>query len=502
MASEVFISYSSKDQSIAHDLCDSLESEGIDCWIAPRDIVPGSCYSASIIDAITESLVVVFVFSAQSNESQHVVRELDCAAKRHKIIIPFRIEAIEPSKTVEYFVSTAHWFDAFPEPSREDFGRLAQKLKEVLNKADSGEGTSRVRFRGAPAEEVEKRLAAIGSERPQNRYERRLKAAHDLLTREELGECIQECGDIFETAMKELLGDLLEWLRDQNARRRIQRARDNIHPDASSIDDFNLEELVRLYRRAEVLDLLRVQLTSNLAKSRQIDWDQILDWRGAVDAETPGRQPDREAAMQTLYWTKLFLHDAELAGAAPSVSVEENGAAAPTICPCCEFPVEGDWSYCPECGAALRVVCDACERVLAPDFRICPYCETPVPQRGRAQVEAAQRAKEEYRVLCLGAYLDGVVNMRERALLNNKRLELGVSAEDAEAIERQCAPENVVEFTRLVEGVLVDEQIDEVEQEFLDAKARQLGVDPWVAEQIQKVTFAMRTRDTEAAASA
>jgi uncharacterized membrane protein YebE (DUF533 family) len=98
----------------------------------------------------------------------------------------------------------------------------------------------------------------------------------------------------------------------------------------------------------------------------------------------------------------------------------------------------------------------------------------------------SKRAQEEYRVYCEGSYLDGVVNIRERNLLDNKRLELGLTTEQADKIERQCAPENVVEYSRFVEGVLIDGIITEDERAFLQKKIKELNLDSWVAEQIEQ----------------
>jgi hypothetical protein len=42
MTSQVFISYSSKDKAIADTICQWLESAGIPCWMAPRNIEFGS----------------------------------------------------------------------------------------------------------------------------------------------------------------------------------------------------------------------------------------------------------------------------------------------------------------------------------------------------------------------------------------------------------------------------------------------------------------------------
>ena len=41
----VFISYASLDSVIAESVCEALEKAGVTCWIAPRDVVPGSLYA-------------------------------------------------------------------------------------------------------------------------------------------------------------------------------------------------------------------------------------------------------------------------------------------------------------------------------------------------------------------------------------------------------------------------------------------------------------------------
>lgn len=41
MAHDVFISYSYHDKNVANAVCSAVESAGIRCWIAPRDVLPG-----------------------------------------------------------------------------------------------------------------------------------------------------------------------------------------------------------------------------------------------------------------------------------------------------------------------------------------------------------------------------------------------------------------------------------------------------------------------------
>lgn len=130
--SDIFISYSQPDGECAFELVARLESAGISCWIAPRDIAPASDWAAEIIDAISAARMMVLVFSASSNRSAQVRREVERAIHKQVHILPFRIENVMPSKSLEYFLSTQHWMDAFAPPREPHYARLCAYLKSHL----------------------------------------------------------------------------------------------------------------------------------------------------------------------------------------------------------------------------------------------------------------------------------------------------------------------------------------------------------------------------------
>jgi hypothetical protein len=76
MPGKVFISHSSNDKEIADVICQHLESAGVHCWIAPRDIEPGTDWTEGITRGIANCRLFVLVFSAHANESDHVRREV------------------------------------------------------------------------------------------------------------------------------------------------------------------------------------------------------------------------------------------------------------------------------------------------------------------------------------------------------------------------------------------------------------------------------------------
>ena len=119
-AAKAFISHSSKDEAIAEAICQHLESAGVPCWIAPRDIEPGADWTQGILRGIASSRIFVLVFSGHANNSEHVRREVGRAFSLHLPVIPFRTEAIEPRDSLGYFLESVQWLDA-TKPSMEPY---------------------------------------------------------------------------------------------------------------------------------------------------------------------------------------------------------------------------------------------------------------------------------------------------------------------------------------------------------------------------------------------
>lgn len=69
-----------------------LERKKIRCWIAPRDVKPGVQYGESLMEAINTSRLLVLVFSKNSNNSGHVMREVERAASKGLNIIPLLLD--------------------------------------------------------------------------------------------------------------------------------------------------------------------------------------------------------------------------------------------------------------------------------------------------------------------------------------------------------------------------------------------------------------------------
>lgn len=128
MSKDIFISYANEDLKLAEKICEYLENDNKNCWIAPRDILPGKEYGEEIIRGIEECKAFVLIYSDESNHSQHVLREVERAVSKEVPIIVYKISNSPLTKSMEYFLLANQWLDA---TTNQD-----DKLNELSKSAD------------------------------------------------------------------------------------------------------------------------------------------------------------------------------------------------------------------------------------------------------------------------------------------------------------------------------------------------------------------------------
>jgi len=163
---DVFISYSTTDKQIADAACATLEAHGVRCWIAPRDIRAGDDFAEALIAAIANARVFVLIFSSHSNVSEHVRREVQAAFNKGTIVVPLRIEDIEPSGALQYYLSGRHWLDAITPPLGAQLKRLAENVMAVLGAAPEAAAATTDNPRPRPGQSPRPRF---GSQAPGGR---------------------------------------------------------------------------------------------------------------------------------------------------------------------------------------------------------------------------------------------------------------------------------------------------------------------------------------------
>lgn len=145
---DVFISYASNDKDVADRVCNYLETNGVQCWIAPRNINAGGSYASQIVHAIRNCKILVLLASENTNVSGHVSNEVSLAFDNKKTIIPFKMENIVFSDDYLYYLGRQHWIEAHLDMEQglsqllstvmEDMDQGAPSKKEVPNKKNTG----------------------------------------------------------------------------------------------------------------------------------------------------------------------------------------------------------------------------------------------------------------------------------------------------------------------------------------------------------------------------
>ena len=123
----IFISHSSVNAGLAQKLCRDIEVAGHKCFIAPRDIRLGHEYASEIVIGIDNSDVMVLLLSKEANESPHILREVERAVSKSIPIILYKLEEVELSKSMEYFLMTHQWISA----SEAGFVEIVKSINEL-----------------------------------------------------------------------------------------------------------------------------------------------------------------------------------------------------------------------------------------------------------------------------------------------------------------------------------------------------------------------------------
>ncbi len=124
----IFISHSSTDALMAKKICNLLEQNRIECFIAPRDIRSGHEYAEEIVSGIDGSKAIVLLMSKASNASPHVLREVERAVSKNIPILVYKLEDVELSKSLEYFLMTHQWIN---QKNRGDYSEILTAVREL-----------------------------------------------------------------------------------------------------------------------------------------------------------------------------------------------------------------------------------------------------------------------------------------------------------------------------------------------------------------------------------
>jgi len=129
--STIFISHSSKDKKVATVICAALESRGLKCWLASRDVGAGDNFQESIVKAIQLAKVMVLVFTDNANNSAEIKKELALASQNKLAVIPARAEDVVPTAALAYELATRQWINLFQDWETE-IETLCARVRQIV----------------------------------------------------------------------------------------------------------------------------------------------------------------------------------------------------------------------------------------------------------------------------------------------------------------------------------------------------------------------------------
>ncbi len=101
---EVFISYTTSDKQQAEKIVEYLEKHNVSCFIAPRDVEGGVNYAKFLVKALEECKLVLLVASQNTNNSDHVLNEVDIMIDKKIPVLPVFIEDYELNDELRYYI--------------------------------------------------------------------------------------------------------------------------------------------------------------------------------------------------------------------------------------------------------------------------------------------------------------------------------------------------------------------------------------------------------------
>lgn len=156
MIYDVFISYSRKDTPLADCIARELEAQGITNFIDRSSIELGDDFAEVIAKSISESEILLFIWTEHSNQSENTANEVALAKMFHKKIVPFKVGSFIPHYKLAYHLVRSNMAD---EGQGFDEAKLPGLTAEIQRTIETAR-TERLRI------EAEQQVAQIEIKKP------------------------------------------------------------------------------------------------------------------------------------------------------------------------------------------------------------------------------------------------------------------------------------------------------------------------------------------------
>ena len=130
MAGEIFISYRRADQPFARLLHSQLRAEGVEAWYDAQ-VGAGEDWRITTAKALEDSQIFVLLFSENAAQSSDIVKELAVATHEKKLVVPVRLQNVEPKGAFLYELASRNWVNAYQD-TETSLAELAKGLAQLV----------------------------------------------------------------------------------------------------------------------------------------------------------------------------------------------------------------------------------------------------------------------------------------------------------------------------------------------------------------------------------
>ncbi len=310
MVREVFVCYANQDDTVAEAVCSKLEENGIQCWMAPRDVTPGQNFTEAIMDAVSQSRIMVLVFSTNSNNSEYCINEVHTAFNRRTKIIPFMIDATTPSGDMEFYLQRIQWLNAQKPPLEQHLNKLVNEVKGLLAQFAAREEAA-ARAKKVAAEAVREKV------RQEAETAKSTKEAEEARKAEEVARAKKEADEAKKAQEAARAKKEAEEAAREKARQEAETARARKEEEVAAKEKAQREaEATRIKKEAEAAAREKARWEEETARARLEAEEAKKAREAALKAKKEAEESRKEKARQEAEADRAK-REAEKASSAP-----------------------------------------------------------------------------------------------------------------------------------------------------------------------------------------
>ena len=137
MAHDVYLCYDDKDLDTALNVCETLESNGLKCWMKNRDIF-GDSRGKAIVKAIKKTKLFILIHSENTKSSKFIFNEVTEAFDANRSFLVYHIDDSKLEDDLEFILDSKPSINAYPnhEDKSSVLIQYAKKLVKYQKRED------------------------------------------------------------------------------------------------------------------------------------------------------------------------------------------------------------------------------------------------------------------------------------------------------------------------------------------------------------------------------